>query len=119
MHRIISTGIAAGLVTAAAIAPAQLSTTGAPPLLTEYNVLLERLQRNELERLKARMEIERLQAEMQRLDAQRSDATRQAKQLEEDLRRLSARLAAESVRSLPRGTPLMAMVDTSLRRAET
>ncbi len=98
----------------------QVATTGSPPpLLTEYEALMERLQRSELERLKAMMEIERLQAEMRRLDALRADATQQVQRLEEDVRRLSARLAATSAQAIAPRTPVMAMVETSLRRMGT
>jgi len=96
-------------------AMSQVMTTSAPSPLTEYGALMERLQRTELERLKALMEIERLQSEMRRLEAQRADATQQVHRLESDLRRLSAQLAASSVQALTPRTPVMAMVETSLR----
>lgn len=100
-------------------AASQTLTTGAPPLFSEYTVLMERLQRSELERLKALMEIERLQDEMRRLDSQRAEATQQVQRLEDDLRRMSARLAAASAAAMVPRTPVMAMVETSLRRIGT
>ncbi len=115
--RFVAIGLAALL--GGTVSIGQVVTTGAPPLLTEYEALMERLQRSELERLKAMMEIERLQAEMRRLDAQRADATQQVQRLEDDLRRLSARLAATSAQAIAPRTPVMAMVDTSLRRIGT
>jgi len=100
---------------AVASASAQIVVTNPAALMPEYSVLMDRLRRNELERLRAQLNIERLQSEMDRLAREQAETTDRRARLEEDVRRMEAQLAAAAASSWAPNERLMALVTSTLR----
>ncbi len=116
MHR---TAIPAAVFAAlAAAAPAALVETNLPTPLVEYSIMMERMQKNELERARAEMQVERLQGEMRRLQAEKAALEARRGELQRDVTNLQARAdaQAQAAPSFRPGGLLVALVDTRLTR---
>lgn len=111
MNRIVAIVLPAALASAAAAA---LVETNLPKPLVEYSIMIERMQRNELERARAEMQVERLQGEMKRLQAEKDTLEAQRASLQKDVTNLQAKAVAATTPAFRPGSLLVALVPTTL-----
>jgi molecular chaperone GrpE (heat shock protein) len=116
MNRAATT--AAAFAALAAASPAALVETNLPTPLVEYSIMMDRMQKNELERARAEMQVERLQGEMRRLQAEKASLEAKRGELQRDVTNLQARAdaQAQAAPSFRPGCLLVALVETRLAR---
>lgn len=107
--------LALAAVTAAA--PAALVETNLPAPLVQYSIVMERMQRNELERARAEMQVERLQSEMKRLQSEKETLETRRAELSGQVTNLQAKAEAVKAPTHPAGARLVALVPTPLARS--
>jgi hypothetical protein len=102
---------------AAPVAPAALVETNLPAPLVQYSIVMERMQRNELERARAEMQVERLQSEMKRLQSEKDALETRRDELSGQVTNLQSRAAAAAAPAYRPGARLVALVPTPLARS--
>lgn len=107
------------LVSPAFAASAALVETNLPTPLVEYSIMMERMQRNELERTRAEMQVERLQGEMKRLQAEKEALEAQRGAMQREVTNLQAKVEAQTAPPFRPGGLLVALVDTRLTKPAT
>lgn len=107
------------LAALAASAPAALVETNLPTPLVEYSIMMERMQRNELERTRAEMQVERLQGEMKRLQAEKEALEAQRNSMQGEVTNLQAKVEAQTAPAFRPGSLLVALVETRLAKPAT
>lgn len=105
------------LAAVAASAPAALVETNLPAPLVQYSIVMERMQRNELERARAEMQVERLQSEMKRLQSEKEAIETRRAELSGQVTNLQAKAAAATAPAYLPGARLVALVPTPLARS--
>jgi len=107
------------LASLASAAPAVLVETNLPTPLVEYSIMMERMQRNELERTRAEMQVERLQGEMKRLQAEKDALEAQRGAMQREVTNLQAKVEAQTAPPFRPGGLLVALVETRLTKPAT